>query len=431
MVPSPRWRILTAVTMARTQRGIGSVYGTSRERAYDRWFRYPAGFSPEALELALAAVAPARGSLVVDPFFGAGTASSVLAGSSVVGIEAHPLIAELAATKLARPPGRANGLRRAAHALAARADWLTADAEAEHTLVRRCFDPAVLKRLVAMRDALDDGSRSPWRRYLRWALLGTLRDVASVKVGWPYQRPAVEREAPHRDPVARMLERAEMIAVDLENGVRPSGRVVRGDARSARTWRRAASTGGFDGCITSPPYLNNFDYADATRLELYFLGTVSSWAQMCGEVRSGMMVASTQQSGRRHAERALVRLRRYESVYSEVAELTTRLGVERGRRPRGKEYDQVLPAYFADLARVLVNLHTNSVHRARAAWLIGDSAPYGVHVDTPRLAGALARDVGFALVDDVVVRSRGLRWRTNGSRHQVPLTERLITLQRI
>jgi hypothetical protein len=419
------------VTAVWAQRGIGSVYGTSRERAYDRWFRYPAGFSPEALHLAVAAVGPARGALVVDPFFGAGTASSALAGSAVVGIEAHPLIAELAATKLARPPGPADGLRRAAHALVAMADGATGDTEAEHTLVRRCFDWAVLERLVAMRDALDTGSRSPWRRYLRWALLGTLRDVASVKVGWPYQRPAVDREAPHGDPRARLLERAEMIAKDLEHEVRPRGRVVCGDARSARTWRRAASTGRFDGCITSPPYLNNFDYADATRLELYFLGTVSSWGQMCDEVRSGMVVATTQQSGRRHAHRALARLRQYESIYREVAELTTLLGVERGRRARGKEYDQVLPAYFADLARVLVHLRANSARGARAAWLIGDSAPYGVHVDTPRLVGALARDVGFALVDDVVVRSRGLRWRTNGSRHQVPLSERLITLRRI
>jgi hypothetical protein len=42
----------------------------------------------------------------------------------------------------------------------------------------------------------------------------------------------------------------------------------------------------------------------------------------------------------------------------------------------------------------------------------------------------LATDIGFKAGTHEVVRSRGLRWRTNGSRHKVPLTERLITFRR-
>jgi hypothetical protein len=305
------------------------------------------------------------------------------------------------------------------------------DISSEYSLVRRCFEPAVLERLVALRYAVAEPKRSPWRRYLRWALLGTLRDVASVKVGWPYQRPGVDRAAPYTDPVARFLMRAEMIAKDLERDeARPRGRVVRGDSRSARSWTRAAGGQRFDACVTSPPYLNNFDYADATRLELYFMRTVSSWEEMCLQVRSGMLVATTQQSARGTAKRSVARLQRYKSIAGEVEKLTGRLETERARRARGKEYDQVLPVYFADLARVLSHLYAHTCKGAIAAWVIGDSAPYGVYVDTPRIVSALAGDIGFKHVDDVTVRSRGLRWRTNGSRHQVPLSERLIALER-
>src|SRR5439155_24235590 len=111
------------------------------------------------------------------------------------------------------------------------------------------------------------------------------------------------------DASARFGQRVEMMAEDLENGERPTGRVVHGDARSVTAWRRAGS--GFGACITSPPYLNNFDYADATRLELFFLGIVSSWAEMCTEVRGDMVTATTQQSGRARAQRAAARLRAY------------------------------------------------------------------------------------------------------------------------
>lgn len=233
-----------------TQRGIGSVYGTSRDLAFDRWFRYPAGFSPDALALASAAV---NGSgRIVDPFFGSGATAVGLAGRPVVGIETHPLIADLAIAKLARAPGSPDELRHAAAALVETA--LVADPTQEHHLVQSCFDADILAQLGGLRDALARNERNPWRRYLRWALLGTLRDVASVKVGWPYQRPALGREAPYRDATGRMLTRVAMIAEDLgAPNPKPTGRVVRGDARSATVWRRAAAEERFAGCVTSPP----------------------------------------------------------------------------------------------------------------------------------------------------------------------------------
>ena len=42
-----------------------------------------------------------------------------------------------------------------------------------------------------------------------------------------------------------------------------------GDSRVPEAWESIAP-GTAKGCVSSPPYLNNFDYADATRLELYF-----------------------------------------------------------------------------------------------------------------------------------------------------------------
>lgn len=413
-----------------TQRGVGAVYGTSRDRPYDRWFRYPAGFSPDALALAAAAVG--QEGRIVDPFFGSASTAVGLAGRPVVGIETHPLIAQLAAAKLTPAPGPPEGLRRAAETLLETAAATPARAEHEHALVRECFEAETLAQLAGLRDSIAVMSRNPWRRHLRWALLATLRDVASVKVGWPYQRPKLGRRAPYRDPAARLLARAAMMADDLaSDGPHPTGRVVRGDARRAATWARGARDEAFAGCVTSPPYLNNFDYADATRLELYFLKEISTWREMCEEVRAGMVVATTQQSARGRADRALARLRReLPGVGAELAALTEDLRKERDRRDRGKEYNQVLPTYFADLTRVLRHLHQHLAPGAVAAWVVGDSAPYGVYVDTPRLLGDLASELGFDYLDDVTVRSRGLRWRTNGSRHQVPLTERLVTFRR-
>lgn len=412
------------------QRGIGAVYGTDRGLPFDRWFRYPAGFSKGALELASGAIgsAPRR---IVDPFLGSAAAATGLRPRFVVGIEAHPLIADLAATKLMAPPGDSDALRSTARdLLGGLEDPDLAVIRAEHGLVQKCFDPKTLTQLVSLRAAVDGCEAAEWRPYLRWALIATLRDVARVKVGWPYQRPDVKRTAPYRDAGERFMMRVQMIADDLEKGDTPTGRVVRGDARSSNAWTKAAREGCFDACVTSPPYLNNFDYADATRLELYFLGTVATWGEMCREVRADMLVATTQQSSRKGQSYACSRLKSFPSIANDARALTEKLEAERGRRARGKEYDQVLPAYLLGVSRVLSNLHKHLKVGGIAAWIVGDSAPYGVYIDTPKLIAGLASDLGFEPLDDVIVRSRGLRWRTNGSRHQVPLSERIITFKR-
>jgi hypothetical protein len=417
-------------TAVKAQRGIGSVYGTSRDRPYDRWFRYPAGFSHDALGLAVAAVSPSLGGPIVDPFFGAATVAFALpeGAEGVVGIEAHPLIAELAALKLRPAPGSPDALRKAADDLVTRAQ--PADPSEEHPLVQRCFDSKVLGELAGLRDALAE-RHTRWNMHLRWALLGALRDVASVKVGWPYQRPALTREPPHKDPSERLCARASLMADDLGTKIAPPpARVVRGDARTPGAWRSASNGHVFGACISSPPYLNNFDYADATRLELFFLRRAATWEEMCKTVRAGMLTATTQQTRALRARRALATLRRFPRIHSEIALLTDRLAEERARRDRGKEYDQLLPSYFADLARVLTRLHENLAPESRTAWVIGDSAPYAVHVDTPKLVGALAQDIGFVSVETIDVRCRGFRWRTNGTRHQVPLAERLVVFER-
>ena len=176
--------------------------------------------------------------------------------------------------------------------------------------------------------------------------------------------------------------------------------------------------------ISSPPYLNNFDYADATRLELYFSKRANSWAEMCETVRSGMVVASTQQSKRPDAEVALKELEAVPQLHGRVSDLISDLRDERKKRPSGKHYDWMVSLYFRDLWRVLQNAKACLPKDAPIVWVIGDSAPYGIYLDTPALLCQLGKELGFTMRSQRVLRGRGKRWRTNGSRHQVDLCEK-------
>jgi hypothetical protein len=420
--------------------GRGRRHGTSSSEPFDRWFRYPAGFASDYVSVLLRHLDLRPGSLVVDPFAGSavtGTAARA-ADLSFFGVEAHPLITELGCLKLQYPPGDARELTQSASRLTDEASQRVAaaapDLDSEAELVRRCFTGDTLARLGTLRDLIRSGVAAPWTDYLKWALLATLRDVASVRVGWPYQRPGTERRPIHGDVFGRFRQRAAWMAADLGHMTSigpgsPYARIVHGDARDPRAWTAMAPAVA-QGCVSSPPYLNNFDYADATRLELYFWGVVASWSQMCATVRSSMITATTQQSTVASAKTGSENLQRFHGTAATIAALADRLQAERTGRKRGKEYDRVLPAYFAAIGEVLANLAKILAPGAPTVWLIGDSAPYGVYVDTPALIAEIAGSLGFIVEKDVLLRRRGQRWSANSTRHSVNLSERLILLRR-
>lgn len=420
--------------------GKGRHHGTSRSEPFDRWFRYPAGFASDYVGMLLRRLGLEPGSLILDPFTGSGVTgtSAREMGHSFYGIEAHPTIAELAALKLNDAPGDPTELLAAARKLVnssrAVCEAVGKEIYRESELIRRSFDPQTLSKLVAMRALIKSEQGTIWAPYMKWALLATLRDVASVRVGWPYQNPTKQRKARFGEPFERFLQRVTWVSEDL-SGIRcdaePRQRleVVHGDSTAASAWVRLQGAPGH-GCVSSPPYLNNFDYADATRLELYFWGEVSTWAEMCSTVRSKMITATTQQTKIETARNARVKLSVYSSIIEAVDEIIEKLQNERLSRSRGKEYDRVVPDYFAAIGDVLCNLAGNLRQGAPVLWLVGDSAPYGVYVDTPGIIATLAEQLGFVAEQDVTLRRRGQRWATNATRHTVELSERLILLRK-
>ncbi len=422
--------------------GRGRRHGTSSSEPFDRWFRYPAGFASDYVAILLEHLNLPSGGSIVDPFAGSavtGTAARI-AGLSFFGLEAHPLIAELGSLKLNGKITVPAELKKYGDEIVAKAETVSPSGgrspRVEPELIRRSFSDETLGQLLRLRTAIKQFPAEPWNLYLKWALLGTLRDVASVRVGWPYQRPSASRRPKYSNPYARFQQRIswmieDMLAIkEIDISQEHVARMTNGDSRKALSWSQALPRK-VDGCISSPPYLNNFDYADATRLELYFWGDVTNWAAMCRSVRSEMIISTTQQTSVGGTEKALKRISPLQPAGREILKIVSRLQAERLKRPRGKEYDRVVPEYFTAMAEVLKNLSDHLVSRAPVILLIGDSAPYGVYIDTPRIISEIAGEFGLVTEKNIILRKRGDRWPHNPSRHNIALSERLIMLRRV
>jgi hypothetical protein len=405
------------------------------------WFAYPAGFSYKAVAYSMAAHDIRAGMTIYDPFMGTGTVNvaAKARGVNSCGVEAHPFVFDIARTKLNWEIGEGavnNALRRVVDAAVVmrRSKRVIVNGEMP-ALVVKCYAPDTLRDLVCLRDAIAAETKGAMRRFLRVALTATLRRVAAVATGWPYIAPNKRRpSSANKDALKEFAAQAAKMAGDLRlarekaNGWKGGIHdIYNADARDTSALFAAESA---DHIFTSPPYLNNYDYADRTRLELYFFGIAENWGAISKKIRSRLMTAATTQitrNGKRYdLSDALCRdcPAVAEFLSSAIAELSRRRLQKSGR----KDYDCMVGGYFNDIHLALRDVFRVLKSGAAAVFVLGDSAPYGVHIPTDTLVGEIAEGVGFSSFEIKELRKRGNKWRANPQRHSVALRESIVTL---
>ncbi|MCJ7667571.1 MAG: DNA modification methylase, partial [Anaerolineae bacterium] len=171
--------------------------------------------------------------------------------------------------------------------------------------------------------------------------------------------------------------------------------------------------------------------ADRTRLEMYFFGLASSWSDITHQVRDKLVVSATTQVTRTGnvSTQILGDVRRASPrLYRELVSKCTELQAKRCERGGCKNYDLMVAMYFRDMVAVLNSILTVLKPGAQLMMILGDSAPYGVHIPTDRFLARLGHALGFASYRVYPLRERGRKWTNNRRRHQVGLRESLVVL---
>ena len=420
-----------------------SSYGSFRDslRApIHRWFTYPAGYSHKLVATKIGEFGLGEGDWIADPFLGTGTTSLAAkeAGINSLGVEAHPFVFWVAQTKL-HLDYDLNQLTKDIHLVLDEANAIKcSDFSCDDvwpSLVYKCFQQDTLQDLYALREAILTLETEQYRRdFLKMALTATLRIVTTAGAGWPYIAPSkFAKRTVVRNTFQEFGKRCnlmldDVVSLRMRNMTPSEHRLVNGDARALTEY---AGCGSIDLMLTSPPYLNNYDYADRTRLETYFWGLYDSWGQITREVRDRLIIAATTQIRRTAMEE--VRLcpgvkAVSPEIQSELLAIGDQLSELRKVKGGKKAYDLLVPGYFEDMLQVIQGAHAVLKPGGRFVLVLGDSAPYGVHVRTDELVGELAVAVGFSEYDLEVIRARGDKWANNSQRHKVPLRESIVTI---
>lgn len=395
-----------------------------------RWFRYSAGFSAEWVEKLLKDWRLNPNHLILDPFAGSGTVSIAAErlGLTSVCVEAHPVVARICQAKLYWATSWKN--------FAELAERISNDArhmkreKFEHPiLIQRSFDPEPLAYLDALKSAwYKNNDQSPTSELVWLAINAILRPCSkSGTAQWQYILPNKEKKKVLRPEVA-FQQQVKIMMSDMrwmQSQVdRSRATLITGDARSFVK----ALDKKVDAVITSPPYANNDDYADALRFEMTFWGEVNSWGDLHEKVRKHLIVSSSQHSSKEKLDTdELLSSPILEPIHSELTKVVHKLAITRESHGGKKHYHTMIAAYCRDIALVLRELRTACRPGVQMCWVIGDSAPYGVYCPIDTWIGELALARGFVSYRFEKLRDRNTKWQNR--KHRVPLKEGLLWIE--
>ena len=395
-----------------------------------RWFRYSAGFAALWVKEVLENWDIKPDDIILDPFVGSGTVPVVCDTLRInsIGIEAHPVVERICKAKLqwTSDPVRVEQL---ATEILNHSKDKSSDLSSYPELIHRSFDKEALAILDSMKSAwllIQDSSSESELIWL--ALTSILRSSSRAGTAqWQYILPNKTKKNV-TDPRLAFQYQVGIITADMvwmqAQEKKSRAAIILGDARTFTSSLNKK----VDAVITSPPYANNYDYADALRFEMTFWGEITGWGDLHDAVRKYLMVSSSQHSSREKLKvEDLIECDAIKPIRSEISVVMDQLATVRESHGGKKHYHTMIGAYFRDISLALRQLRYACKDGAPMCWVIGDSAPYGVYCPVDEWIGELALAAGFKKYHFEKLRDRNIKWKNR--KHTVPLKEGLLWIE--
>lgn len=339
-----------------------------------RWYGYKEGFSPNLVKEAIEKVGIKKDDYILDPFNGNGTVTLTASINNIrsVGIEVNPFVAFMSNTKLENFASNefSNDIEKVlSKAYAGKISPLSLFSTfSEHSGKNKwLFNSDVLNSFEGGWQALRKFPNAK-RKIFQLSLIGAAMDNCNaVKDGKCLKyRSNWQNRNFHKDTFINSLEeRLRKNKEDLDNSIiQQKATIINNDARQSIK----SLLDDYKLCITSPPYLNSFDYTDIYRPEL-FLGKFITTPQELKELRFRTI--------RSHVEIALPKplSNTFGEIYHSVHQKISSSG-----NIWSKQIPTMIQSYFEDMEKVLVDLLTKAKKRGELWLVVANSVYVGVEI---------------------------------------------------
>ncbi len=393
------------------------TYVPNKKLPVFRWFKYKEGFSRALVERLLTEEwRLATDSVVFDPFAGSGT--TLLAcqqlGYRAFGTEIMPISVFVSRVKLQTDydlDELADGVRQVLSAL-----YTPGKRELPPVkIIALAFTAEIQDRLVFFRETILQMPEvsEKTRNFLLLGLLSILEEVSTTSKDGQFLR-LVERKAP---PVELALAaRYEEMRRDLQVEISLFGtvaathpaEVAQGDARALPYGPEA--DGSVDAVITSPPYLNRYDYSRTYALELLLFS--EDFAAL-KQVRHSLLRSHIES---RPAPTDDVHLPALDEILENIAP----------KRLNNPRIPIMIKGYFEDMNRVIQEMYRLAKPGARVALVVANARFEGELTPVDLLLSELAEAAGFVTEQIWATRYKGNSSQQMGRFGRVPVRESIV-----
>lgn len=400
-----------------------STFEDNMKLPIHRWYRYTAGFSAAWVSKVIDEEIENGRTHIIDPFVGSGTVAieSTKHPVEAYGLESNPYVFKIASAKLKWNTLSKSHIQQVAKELLAKATNIETDTTNYPPLVKKCYPDSTLRILDSLKRAclaMEKGEEQDFMWFIITSILRCTSPVGTAQ--WQYIQPN-KSKANVLSPYDAFRKKVADICHDIEisniNASNHNAHILQQDARG----EVSIPDNWGDLVITSPPYANNYDYADAMRLEMSFWGDIDGWNGL-HNVSTHLVRACTQHVSKLKNEvGSLIASPLLDPIREELQEKFDLLAAERENHGGKKNYHFMIVAYFYDLARVFHTLNTKTTQKCKMCFVIGDSAPYGIYIPVDEWLGRLAISAGFREYSFEKLRDRNIKWKNR--KHRVPLKE--------
>ncbi|AEG16008.1 DNA methylase N-4/N-6 domain protein [Desulfofundulus kuznetsovii DSM 6115] len=417
------------VVVYRPDLGSAATPQLLRQRPVHRWFWFPHSYSPELVEAILDSWNLPPGSVLLDPFVGAGTTLLVAKerGYPALGADLSPLAVLVSNVKV--QPYQREKLEAALNCLQHRWEerkcrcleyqfYATSSFWENSERLKKAFTPSEMAVLVALREEIFRLG-GILKDFFMVALLGIIPDFSRAMADGGWFR-WVERPEEADQIAPRLWAHATSMMGDLHFA--PLGHeqdfrdweVYLLDARKLSELKPRI----FDGLITSPPYPNRHDYSRVFQIELLLLGQSEDNITRLryNSVRSHVEAKPPEPE----SQAALAGYR----IPSLLAQCLDQLPAKSDRRVR-----RMLKGYFEDMFLVLRSAHEVLRPGAKVALVVGNVRHYGVLCPVDEILVDIGRQAGFRHLASWVIRLRGNSAQQMGRYGRIPSRETVVILQ--
>jgi DNA modification methylase len=381
-----------------------------------RWFYYKPGFSPKLIDYFLDKYTlPVK--TLVDPFCGVGTsviASAINHGFKSHGFDISPLAIEISKAKITKPSSEK--ILKALKQINYSKKYKNG---IDEYYLKKSFDDVTLRQLFSIKKEIENifENDSDEERFLSLCLTSIFHEFAHAKRDGGFLR--FEK----KETIPNVEKRFKEVVTDFINDVvkenhslfSTNGNQFKnikfeiGDAREINL--KANSTGIV---LTSPPYLNRYDYTRIYALEMALIGLSDKDVKA---IRKNTLKS--------HVE---AKHKIFPKLQSEL--LDKLMGKINTSTLTNENIPEMILGYFHDIAWNISESKRILKKNGIAAFVVGNCRFSGHHVEVDSIIAEIGSNIGLNLENIFVAKARGSSVQQVHKYGEIPLRESIVVFKK-